>query len=129
MTGHSRGVITGKRCVIVTVTESEPGDEGPAPFAVALVTPAPLMRWKVTLKVAPETTEPDGVPLLELSSAAWFATVATELPPAAGSAVVTVTAVGPLPVPAHTLLAVLCWYEDTAMRSAWRAEFVTDSRK
>jgi hypothetical protein len=49
-------------------------------------------------------------------------------PPDGGTGEVTVTATGPPPVPAHTLLAVLCWYEDTAIRSAWRVELVTDSR-
>jgi hypothetical protein len=54
-------------------------------------------------------TEPAGVPLLELSSDAWLAIVAIDEPAVGGSAEVTVTATGPPPVPAHTLLAALCW--------------------
>jgi len=50
------------------------------------------------------------------------------VPPDGGSGDDTETAIGPPLVDAHTLSAVPCWYEDTAMRSAWRTEFVTASR-
>ncbi len=105
--GHNSGVTTDIGCVMVAVMESEPGSVGPLPFDVTLVTAAPFKQWKVTLTVAPAMTEPAGVPSFELSSAAWFAMVAIG-PPAGGTDDATVTATGPLPVPAQTLSAVLC---------------------
>ena len=81
----------------------------------------------MTLRVEPASTEPDGVPSFELSSDAWLAMV-TICPPEGGIADVTVTASGPPLVPPHTLSAVPCWYDETAMRSAWRTELVTASR-
>jgi len=81
----------------------------------------------VTVKVAPARTDPAAVPSFELSSAAWLAMVPMT-PPDGGSGEVTETARGPPPVPAQTLSAVVCWEEDTAMRSACRTEFVTASR-
>src|SRR6266849_3269985 len=112
---------------MLAVMASDPALEGPLPLLVALVTAAPFKQWNVTLKVAPAITDPAGVPLLELSSAAWLAIVVMA-PPAGGIADTTVTATGPLPVPAHMLFAVACWYEDTAMRRACRTELVTASR-
>ncbi len=107
MTGHNSGVMTDMRCVTLAVTESDPGLDGPCPLLVALVTAAPFRQWNVTLKVAPAMTELAGVPLLELSSAAWFAMVVMA-PPEGGIADTTVTATGPPPVPAQMLFAVLC---------------------
>ena len=119
--------MTDMRLVMLAVTESDPVSEGPAPLLVAFVMAAPFKQWNVTLKVAPARTDPAGVPLLELSSAAWLAIVMMA-PPDGGIADTTVTATGPLPVPAQMLFAVVCWYEDTAMRRAWRTELVTASR-
>ena len=127
VTGHSKGVMTDMRSVMLAVTESDPASDGPPPLLVALVTAAPFKQWKVTLNVAPASTDPAGVPLLELSSAAWLATVMMA-PLAGGIAETTVTATGPLPVSAQMLFAVLCWYEETAIRRAWRTELVTASR-
>src|SRR6266851_3802727 len=112
---------------MLAVMESEPALEGPLPLLVALVTAAPFRQWTVTVKVAPAITDPAGVPLFELSSAAWLAIVAMA-PPDGGIADTTVTARGPPPVPAHMLFAVVCWYEDTAMRKACRTELATASR-
>src|SRR5450759_2306191 len=120
--------MTDMRFVMLAVIESDPALEGPAPFPVALVTATPFKQWNVTVKVAPAITDPAGVPLLELSSAAWLAMVVMALPDG-GIADTTVTATGPPPVPAHTLLAVFCWYDDTAMRRACRTALVTASRK
>jgi hypothetical protein len=100
-------VITDMRLVMLAVTESDPGSEGPPPLLVAFVTAAPFKQWKVTLNVAPASTDPAGVPLFELSSAAWLAIVAMA-PPAGGIADTSVTATGPLPVPAQMLFAVVC---------------------
>src|SRR5258708_20633582 len=111
---------------MLAVTESDPALDGPPPLLVALVTAAPFRQWNVTLRVAPASTEPAAVPLLELSSAAWLAIVAMA-PPEGGIADTTVTATGPLPLPEQTLFAVVCSYEETAMRSAWRTELVTAS--
>ena len=127
MMGHNNGVTTLMGWVMVAVIESEPGSEGPLPLPVALVIATPFRQWKVTVSVAPAIAEPAGVPSLELSSAAWLAIVTT-CPPDGGTAEVTVIATGPPLVLAHTALAVVCWYEDTAMRSDWRTELVTASR-
>ena len=126
VTGQSRGVMTLRRYVTLTVTESDPGSSGPAPLLVALVMTLPARQWKVTLMVPPLITEPAAVPLLELSSDAMLTIDAIGLPPG-GIAVVTVTAEGP-PAPAQTASAVACCVGETAMRSAWRAELVTASR-
>lgn len=105
--GQSSGVMTDTRLVMVAVIESEPGFVGPAPLPVALVMPALFKQWNVTLMVAPAIVDPEGVPSLELSRAAWLAMVAMG-PPAGGIEETTVTAVGPPPVPAHTRSAVAC---------------------
>ena len=126
VTGQSSGVMTFRRYVTLTVTESEPGSSGPAPLLVALVMTLPARQWNVTLMVPPLITEPAAVPLLELSSDAMLTIDAIGLPPG-GIAVVTVTAEGP-PAPAQTASAVECCAGETAMRSAWRAELVTASR-
>ncbi len=112
--GHNSGVMTDMGSVIEAVMESEPGSDGPRPLVVALVMAAPFKQWKVTLSVAPAITEPAGVPSFELSSEAWFAMVAIG-PPPGGTAEVTVTAIGPLPVPAHTPSAALCWCDRLAV--------------
>jgi hypothetical protein len=44
MMGHSSGVTTDIRSVIVAVIESEPGSDGPLPLLVALVKPAPFRQ-------------------------------------------------------------------------------------
>jgi hypothetical protein len=113
--------------VIDAVIESDPGLEGGPLFPVALVIPAPLRQWNVSEIVAPAITDPAAVPSFELSSAAWLAIVDIE-PPAGGSGELTVIATGPPLVPAQTASAVECWYCETAMRRAWRAELVTASR-
>src|SRR3979409_1679268 len=110
---------------MLTVTESEPGSNGPPPLLVLLVTAAPAMQWNVTLMVAPLITEPDGAPLFELSSAALLTIVAMDTPP--GMPELTVTAVA-APVPAQMASVFACWVGDTAMRSACRVELVTASR-
>ena len=107
VTGQSRGVMTFIRCVMVAVMVSDPAFVGACPLLVALVIAAPFRQWKVIIKVAPASTDPAGVPLLELSRAAWFAMV-TMGPPEGGIADVTVTARGPPPVPEQMLFAVLC---------------------
>src|SRR5258706_11971253 len=99
--------MTDMRFVMLAVTESDPAFEGPPPLLVALVMAAPFRQWNVTLNVATASTDPAGVPLLELSSAAWLAIVAMA-PPDGGIAETTVTATGPLPVPAQILFAVVC---------------------
>ncbi len=96
-TGHSRGVMIRMVSLMVAVIESEPALCGPLPLAVALVIAALLRQWKVTDKVAPAMTEPAGVPLVELSSAASLAMVEMA-PPDGGIGEMTVTASGPLPV-------------------------------
>src|ERR1700686_4908573 len=108
---------------MVAVTESDPGSDGPLPFPFSLVITSPPRQWNVTLRVAPERTVPAAVPSFELSSAAWFAIVTIE-PPAGGMGEVTVLATGPPLVLEQTVLAVGCWYWDTAIRSAWRTELV-----
>src|SRR6266849_1133985 len=111
--------------LMVAVIESELC--GPLPLAVALVIAALLRQWKVTDKVAPAMTEPAGVPLVELSSAASLAMVEMA-PPDGGIGEMTVTASGPLPVPAQTASAVACWPGETATRNACRTELATASR-
>src|SRR5260370_19694334 len=109
---------------MVAVTEPDPALDGPPPLLVALVTAAPFRQWNVTLRVAPASTDPAAVPLLELSSAAWLAIVAMA-PPEGGIADTTVTATGPLPLPAQTLFALVCCYDATAMSRTWRHALVT----
>src|SRR5450756_2171727 len=99
--------MTDMRSVMVAVTESDPGLDGPSPLLVALVIAAPFKQWNVMVKVAPAMTDPAGVPLFELSSAAWLAMVVMA-PPDGGIADTTVTVIGPPPVPAQMLFAVLC---------------------
>src|SRR5258708_14710686 len=112
---------------MLAVMESEPALEGPLPLLVAFVTAAPFRQWNVTVRVAPAITDPAGVPLFELSSAAWLAIVAMA-PPDGGIADTPLTAPGPLPAPSPMVFAVVCWYEDTAIRNACRTELVTASR-
>src|SRR5712692_8617067 len=68
------------------------------------------------MSVEPAITDPAGVPLFELSRAAWLAMV-TMGPPDGGMGELTVTASGPLPVLAQMASAVACWSGDTATPS------------
>src|ERR1700686_644288 len=126
--GHSRGVMTFMRLVMLAVTESDPTLEGLPPLPVALVMAAPFKQWNATARVAPAVTDPAGGPSWELSRDAWFAMVVLD-PPEGGIELTTVTATGPPPDPEQIALAVGCWYWETAMRSACRTELVTASRK